>query len=131
LNVTRNTDRAEFDIATLPNGNTRMYVGVGNQTDSGANRARFYRTDDASGAAVFTDMTTAQNQGYCTAQCWYDNYVISPAGAPDVVYVGGSFSYPQLHGPSNGRAVLLSTDGGVTFTDLTQDGDPNHAERMH
>ena len=48
---TLSTDRAEFDVTTLPNGNTRMYVGVGNQTDAGANRARFYRTDDASGAA--------------------------------------------------------------------------------
>src|SRR5207302_6803758 len=45
LNAARSTDRAEFSLATLPNGNTRMYVGVGNQTDSGANRARFFRTD--------------------------------------------------------------------------------------
>ena len=131
LNAARSTDRAEFAVTTLPNGNTRMYVGVGNQTDSGANRARFYRTDDASGAAVFTDLTTPQNAGYCTAQCWYDNFVVSPAGSPDIVYLGGSFSYGQLHGPSNGRAVLLSTDGGATFSDLTQDGDASHAEGMH
>ena len=26
-----------------------MYVGVGNQSDAGVNRARFYRTDDAVG----------------------------------------------------------------------------------
>ena len=32
-----------------------MYVGEGT---SGAPTARFYRTDDAAGAAVFTDMTT-------------------------------------------------------------------------
>jgi len=131
LNATRSTDRAEFAVTTLPNGNTRMYVGVGNQTDSGANRARFFRTDDASGAAVFTDLTTPQNAGYCTAQCWYDNYVVTPAGSPDVVYLGGSYSYGQQHGPTNGRAVILSTDGGATFTDMTQDGDPNHAEGMH
>src|SRR5262249_30628667 len=42
-----------------------------------------------------------------------------------------SFSYGQLHGPSNGRAWLLSTDAGVNFSDLTQDADPNHAEGMH
>jgi hypothetical protein len=131
LNVTLSTDRAEFDVTTLPNGNTRMYVGVGNQSDSGANRARFYVTDDASGAATFTDKTTAQNIGYCTGQCWYDNAVYTPAGAPDVVYLGGSFSYGQLHAQSNGRAWLLSTDAGTSFSDLTQDGDPNHAEGMH
>jgi len=131
LNAGSSNDRAEFDVATLADGHTRMYVGVGNAADSGANRARFYRTDDASGAAVFADMTTAQNIGYCTAQCWYDNVVYSPAGAPDVVYLGGSFSYNQLHGPSNGRAWLLATDGGATWSDLTQDGDPNHAEVIH
>jgi len=131
LNENRSTDRAEFALTTLANGSTRMYVGVGNQTDAGANRARFYRTDDASGAAVFTDMTTPDNAGYCTAQCWYDNVVYTPAGNPDVVYLGGSFSYGQLHGPSNGRAWLLSTDGGASFNDLTQDADPNHAEAIH
>ena len=37
----------------------------------------------------------------------------------------------MLQGPSNGRAWLLSTNGGASFTDLTQDGDPNKAEGMH
>jgi hypothetical protein len=131
LNPNNSTDRAEFWVTTLPNGNTRMYVGVGNSSDIGTNRARVYRTDDASGAAVFSDLTTAQNIGYCTAQCWYDNVVFTPAGAPDVVYIGGSFSYGQLHAQSNGRAFLLSTDGGATWSDLTQDADPNRAEGMH
>jgi len=131
LNAGLSTDRAEFAVTALPNGSTRMYVGVGNQSDAGTNRARFYRTDDASGAALFADMTTAQNIGYCTAQCWYDNVVYTPPGAPDVVYLGGSFSYGQLHAQSNGRAWLLSTDGGTAFSDLTQDADPNHAEGIH
>ena len=76
-------------------------------------------------------MTTTQNIGYCTAQCWYDNVVYTPPGAPDVVYLGGSFSYGQLHAQSNGRGWLLSTDGGATSRDLTQDGDPSHAEAIH
>jgi len=131
LNAGLSTDRAEFDATTLLNGKTRMYVGVGNQFDTGANRARFYVTDDASGAASFTDLTTAQNIGYCTAQCWYDNYVVTPAGSPDVVYLGGSYSYGQQHGVSNGRAVLLSSDAGATFSDMTLDGSPSHAAGMH
>ncbi|MGB8327833.1 MAG: hypothetical protein WCE48_09675 [Steroidobacteraceae bacterium] len=132
LNATRSTDRAEFAVTTLKNGKTRMYVGVGNQTDSGANRARVYRTDDALTVTPgFLDLTTDQNIGYCTAQCWYDNFVYTPAGFPDVVYLGGSFSYGQLGGVSNGRAVLLSSDAGATWSDLTQDGDPTHAEFTH
>ena len=125
------TDRASFAIAALPNGKTRMYVGDGTSSNTGTNRAHFFRTDDAAGAAAFTDMTTTQNIGYCTSQCWYDNYVISPAGAPDVVYLGGSYSYGEQHKVSNGRAVLLSTDGGATFSDMTLDGEPHPAVGMH
>jgi len=132
LNAGVSTDRAEFDVTTLANGKTRMYVGVGNQTDAGTDRARFYRTDDATAAVpIFTDMTTDQNIGYCTGQCWYDNVVYTPPGAPDVVYLGGSFSYDELKAVSNGRAWLLSINGGAAFSDLTQDADPHHAEAIH
>jgi hypothetical protein len=118
LNAAANTDRAEFATAALPNGFTRMYVGVGN---TGSPAARFYRTDDAAGAAVFTDLTTSQNINYCTGQCWYDNVVISPPGSPDTVYLLGSFQYGEYGGVSNGRGVLYSTDAGVSFTDETWD----------
>jgi hypothetical protein len=134
-------ERDEFAVNTLPNGNTRMYVGKGTSADTdavspsscpGGNcRAHLFKTDDASGAAVFTDITTPQNIGYCTGQCWYDNVVFSPAGSPDIVYLGGSFSYGQVHRQSNGRAWLLSSNAGATWSDLTQDGDPNHADAIH
>ena len=118
LNAAQNTDRAQFSLGKLPGGFTRMYVGIGN---AGTNAARFYRTDDAAGAAVFTDMTTPQTLGYCTGQCWYDNVVYSPSEDPNVVYLGGSFSYGEQNVIDNGRAVVMSTDGGVTFTDMTRD----------
>jgi hypothetical protein len=129
LNGALSTDRAEFAINKLPGGFTRMYVGVGNQ---GVPAARFYRTDDAAGAAVFADMTTPQNINYCTAQCWYDNKLESPAGNPNIVYLLGSYDYTQrFAGVSNGRAVLLSTDGGLTWGDMTWDSDPHNAEAIH
>ncbi|MBV8203249.1 MAG: exo-alpha-sialidase, partial [Acidobacteria bacterium] len=53
------------------------------------------------------------------------------AGNPNVVYLMGSFDYGQDHVQSNARAVLLSTDSGATFSDLTQDSDPTHAEFTH
>ena len=121
-NPALNTDRAEFAVNKLPGGFTRMYIGDGTSSDSGSNRAHLYRTDDAAGAATFTDLTTPQNIGYCTGQCWYDNVVVSPAGSPDIVYLGGSYSLrPGSTALSNGRAVLLSTDGGATWSDLTLD----------
>ena len=57
LSAANISDRAEFAVTKLGNGNTRMYVGDGNT----GTPARFYRTDDAAGAASFTDLTTTQN----------------------------------------------------------------------
>ena len=86
---------------------------------------------------------------FCTGQCWYDQYVYTPAGLPDTVYVLGSYNYGELpcntkgvgcgNGRSNGRAVLYSTTAGDpdaaaagtavnrTFTDLTYDMQNNPA----
>ena len=127
LNAANINDRATFAVTKLGNGNTRMYVGVGNSSISAANRARFYRSDDVTTAVpVFTDMTTSQNFGYCDngingAQCWYDNVVYSPPGKPDVVYLGGAYSYNNYGYQTNGRAFLRSADAGASFTDMTWD----------
>jgi hypothetical protein len=133
LNIANNADRAEFAVAPITGGFTRMYVGDGNSSDVGANRARFYRTDDAAGAAVFADLTTSQNIGYCGqggppftgGQCWYDNVVYSPPGKADVVYLGGAYSYATYGSSTNGRAFLRSTNAGVLFTDMTWDATTN------
>jgi len=82
--------------------------------------------------------------GYCDLQCSYDNYVYAPANpenAPrsgadyNVVYLSGANQYNENNtgtGRSNGRAVLLSTDGGVTFTDMTEDNrDPVYPGALH
>jgi hypothetical protein len=119
LDPNNNTDRAEFAVTELANGKTRMYVGDGN---TGSPAARFYRSDDvATGTPVFGDFTNSQNVGYCTGQCWYDNFVVTPAGHPDMVYLGGSFDYGTYGSSTNGRGVLLSTNAGLSFTDMTWD----------
>jgi hypothetical protein len=129
-------ERAEFDVVELPDGKTRMYVGVG----GGAGvPSQFRRNDDVrnpSAAAVLggwldlssTNINNPQGYssiGYCDPQCVYDNYVYVPPGAgPDVVYLSGDNEYSEndfLTGRSNGRGVLLSTDAGVSFTDMTDD----------
>src|SRR6266699_3521843 len=116
-------DRAEFAVTLLGSGTTRMYVGDGN---TGSPAARFYRSDDvATGSPTFTDMTTSQNIGYCTGQCWYDNVVYSPPGKPDVVYLGGSFSYDSYAFATNGRAFIRSSNAGASFTYMTWDATTN------
>jgi hypothetical protein len=126
LDPALNTDRATFALNVLPGNKTRMYVGIGNSSTAAADLARLYRTDDAGGAATFTDITNGQSLGWCSsfaagAQCWYDNVVYSPMGSPDDVYLGGSYDYDRVHGQNNGRALILSTDAGATWHDMTLD----------
>ena len=116
-------DRAEFAVTTA-SGLTRMYVGDGN---TGSPTAHVFRSDDvATGVPVFIDLTATespagQTDNYCSGQCWYDNFVVTPAGFPDTVYIGGSFDYATYGFATNGRGVLRSTDAGASFTDMTWD----------
>jgi hypothetical protein len=119
-------ERDEFDVTALGSGATRMYVGAGTggeAFDPPSPQATFWRSDDVSSAVIapFASFGGAQVLDYCTGQCWYDNLVIAPAGHPDTVYLAGSFVYAELNGVSNARGVLLSQDGGVTWTDQTRD----------
>ncbi len=69
-------------------------------------------------------------RGTCDPQCWYDSFVYTPQGYPDIVYVGGDYTYGETI--ANKRAVVLSTDGGVSATDMTFDGtDMLHPNGLH
>ncbi|HXB57528.1 MAG TPA: sialidase family protein [Vicinamibacteria bacterium] len=131
------TTRPELAVTTLPNGKTRMYVAEG---ASGAPFSQLFRSDDvATGVPSFASLTSANpadsgfgSFNYCGGQCWYDNFVVTPAGYPDTVYLGGSYQYGETGGISNGRGVVLSTDAGVSFTDMTMDAtDPVHPNGIH
>jgi hypothetical protein len=127
--------RPEIAVTALPNGKTRMYVYEGS---SGSPTARLFRSDDvATGTPVFTNLSSSNpaDPGYgthnvCTGQCWYDNIVYTPAGHPDIVYVAGSYYYGESF--SNKRALVMSTDAGVSATDMTMDGtDSLHPNGLH
>jgi hypothetical protein len=121
---------------TVPAGNGNPFPAVYNgwqKLTSNTTASPYYATVD-----------------FCTAQCWYDQNVYTPAGLPDTVYVIGSYSYGELpcnmkgvgcgNGRSNGRAVLYSNTAGDpdaaatgaaqyrTFTDLTYDAQDNPAD---
>jgi hypothetical protein len=137
LNAGNANTRPELAATTLPNGKTRMYVYEGHTNASGQ-YSRLFRSDDvATGVPVFSDLTSNDpaNPGYgtfnlCTGQCWYDLLVYTPPGYPDIVYVGGSYLYGEAF--SNKRGVMLSTDAGVTSTDMTMDAtDIYHPNGLH
>ena len=126
-------DRVQFALAPLGDGHLRIYLG-----DAVLGTGQLFRTDNAGApAATLTDGTnnpgwlalssaTNGTPGYasynfCEGQCWYDMFVVSPAGSPNNVWIGGSFAYGEQFGRSNGRAVMRSTNAGASFTDMTND----------
>ena len=156
--------RYEFATAKLPDGQTRIYLGAGYNEAADSSGAlvaasELFRIDDASAPA--SSLTTGGTNGgwtglsssnpadpgfasfdFCQGQCSYDMFVASPPGRPDSVVIGGSMQYgelPPYAGPdsSNGRAVMLSSDAGAHFTDMTGDarnvpeGILTHFEDMH
>jgi hypothetical protein len=134
------SSRTEFDLAPTEEG-LRIYVG---DADSGG-MASLYRTDNANvpagqltGAAGNTGWTLLSSTvsgtpgfssfNFCEGQCTYDMFVASPRGHPDTVWIGGQMQYGELGftpgeigSLSNGRAVMRSTNAGVSFTDMTND----------
>lgn len=121
-----NVDRCSFSVTTIPGGNTRMYVGCGND---GAATAQVYRSDLVqSGAPGFTNLTAIEvvpsTSGYCGGQCWYDNVIYTPPGSPDVIYVAGSYTYNECAHGSDCRGVVYATDAGSSgqlWSDATWD----------
>ncbi len=146
-----NTDRTMFDL-TVKDGKVRIYATNGAQgpVQLAAGPppvlypySAFFRTDDASllaqgspNTALWKKLTSNVNGDplyatfdFCTGQCWYDQDVMTPNGSPDTVFVIGSYTYGELGGRSDARAVLRSTTAGEpdpahgdrTFTDMTMD----------
>jgi len=131
------TERAEIAVTPLGTGKTRMYLAIGQVQ---APPAQLFRSDDvATGSPSFVSLTSSDpasplygSFNYCTGQCWYDQFVYTPAGHPDVLYLGGSYQYGETGWISNGRAVVLSTDAGQSFTDMTMDStDAVHPNGLH
>jgi len=151
-----NRGRFSFSPVALPNGKTRVYLA---DASGGGGGADVFRVDDASQPAATLIATgnsgwtrlSNPNEGtpgftvfnFCNtplvgSQCTYDMFVVSPADRPDMVVVGGLMHYEELKpyaAPGgmrgNGRAVLVSFDAGVNWTDATGDvgGESMHPDQ--
>ena len=156
-----NRGRFSFAAVSLPNGKTRIYLGDGNSGATGAQVYRIddasqpASTLTASGNAAWTRLSNPNDgtpgfpvYNYCASafgpQCSYDMFVMSPPDRPDMVVVGGLMHYEELKPyvnqvppdevvgqRSNGRSVLMSSDAGVNWTDMTGDvgGESMHPDQ--
>ena len=119
-------DRTELAVTTK-NGKTRIYLA---DSSDDLGRSDLWRSDDA--GATFTKLSSPVNgtpgfasYNFCGGQCGYDMPIATPPGKPDAIWIGGQMQYDELPGGlmrSNGRAIQRSTDAGVSFTDMTDDG---------
>jgi hypothetical protein len=142
--------RYEFATATLGTGKTRIYLADGRDEKFSGNgelvdASQLFRVDDGlTPASALTNEGARNNNGwtalsspkasepgfgsfdFCEAQCSYDMWVASPPGRPNTVWLGGSMQYGELSlyagaDRSDGRAVVRSTDGGLSWRDMTGD----------
>ena len=127
-----NVNRCSFDVNNLGGGATRMYAGCGDVSPGGGGtNAQVYRSDNANTGAAFTNLTAAEGymaiDNYCGGQCWYDNFIYTPPGFPDIVYVGGSYTYNECGHGSDCRGVVMASDAGAGgyWSDMTWDAQNN------
>jgi hypothetical protein len=143
-------NRTEIAI-TRVGGKTRIYAGDGGFDADFNATGEFFRTDNANRPAATLLGVTRNNAGWtrlssstngdpgfasyqlCQFQCDYDLFVDVDPTNPNVVWFGGSMVYEEIRplqdaslegvAPwrSNGRAVMRSTNAGVSWTDMTAD----------
>lgn len=133
----------------------------GTDSKTGDATGDFFRVDDANLPAATLVGAGNDNSGWtqlssatdgdpgfavhqpCQFQCTYDMFLEVDPSNPDTVWEGGSMVYEEIRplqdsslrgvasNRSNGRSVMRSTDGGVTWTDMTADTQTPRYEQMH
>jgi photosystem II stability/assembly factor-like uncharacterized protein len=77
----------------------------------------FKSTDGGITWTQLTDPVVTPPDGFCNPQCWYDMAIrVNPAN-PSLVFVGGSAG-----SSSNPKVVFRSTDGGITWGNVSANG---------
>jgi PKD domain len=154
-------DRVEIALTRRSARTRAYAMDGGSDNNTGAPTGDVFRVDNASVPAAalvgagndnagWTQLSspTDGDPGYavhdpCQGQCSYDMFLEVDPSNPDVVWEGGSMVYEEIRplqdsslrgvasNRSNGRAVMRSTDAGVSWTDMSADTQTPHYEQMH
>jgi photosystem II stability/assembly factor-like uncharacterized protein len=96
-----------------------VYAGIADDSDQSKTLLGVFKTVD--GGATWTQLTSAPQ--YCspasgTHQCYFDNVVAVAPNNPNIVLLGGS---EIISGNGYTGTIFLSLDGGMTWSDITND----------
>ena len=99
-----------------------LYAGYHYREQGQYDGALVFRTQDGGANWIWLQQTP----NYCTGQCWYDNIIGVDPTDPNTVYLGGSANYIWQPTTRIKEVVIKSTDGGITWWDMTPNNDPAH-----
>ncbi len=109
-------------IALSPSNPNVLYAGFEYTIPGRFTGGLVFKSTD--GGVSWSWLQNAPN--YCTGQCWYDNVVVVHPRNSNYVYLGGSANYIWEPVFRVKEVVVRSTDGGITWEDLTPNDSPAH-----
>jgi photosystem II stability/assembly factor-like uncharacterized protein len=106
------TNLGRHEMAVAPSNGNVIYVAINDEPTSGL--LGLAKSTDGGATWSFTAPGTLPNlPNFCSGQCWYDMALAVLPTDPNTLIVGGSAF------TNNSSTDFRSTDGGVTWTDIT------------
>jgi hypothetical protein len=106
------TNLGRHEMAVAPSNGNVVYVAI--NAESTSNLLGLAKSTDGGATWSFTTPGTLPNlPNFCSGQCWYDMALAVLPTDPNTIIVGGSAF------TNNSSTDFRSTDGGVTWTDIT------------
>jgi uncharacterized repeat protein (TIGR01451 family) len=106
------TNLGRHEMAVAPSNGNVIYVAINDEPTSGL--LGLAKSTDGGTTWSFTTPGTLPNlPNFCSGQCWYDMALAVLPTDPNTLIVGGSAF------TNNSSTDFRSSDGGVTWTDIT------------
>jgi photosystem II stability/assembly factor-like uncharacterized protein len=106
------TNLGRHEMAVAPSDGNVIYVAINDEPTSGL--LGLAKSTDGGATWSFTAPGTLPNlPNFCSGQCWYDMALAVLPTDPNTLIVGGSAF------TNNSSTDFRSSDGGVTWTDIT------------